>query len=92
MKTLIFLIVTAALISMFIRKMRKSQAEATLARQKSFKHRKEQALESLTPADYSVWPVVGMAAAEEDSPGEEGDIEEPSMTTIEYKPPEQLAS
>ena len=89
MKEIIFLTVVVAIVCMMILKMRKSQAEADLARQKAIQLRKEKEKEFMTPQEDMMWPVVGI----NEKVGEEvSGAEELSMSTIEYEPPEQIAS
>jgi len=92
MKTLIFLIIMALVISGMIVSMRKSQAKADLAKQQSLERLKKQRKEALKQ-DYVVWPVIvgplkghqaSRAGSEPDHP------EQPLMTEIEYVPPERV--
>jgi hypothetical protein len=85
MKEIIFLTVVVAIVCMMILKMRKSQAEAELVRQKAIKLRKEKEKEK----ESMMWPVVGINAKVGDK---YSGFEEPSISTIEYEPPEQIAS
>lgn len=92
MKVFIFLIVIVAVVSVMILKMRKTQAEADLVRQKAIELRKQKEKELMTPEQDMIWPVVGISQRDDPLAGEESASEEPSMTSIEYEPPEQIAS
>jgi hypothetical protein len=91
MKTFIFLLVVILVISAMILKMRKSQAEADLARRKALERKKRKQKEAITQNDEVIWPVIirpvgGKAGAEEDP-----EAEEPQMTAIEFEPSEKKA-
>ena len=95
MKALIFIVVIAAAVFLMVRAMKKSQAKADLARREAIGRRKKQTKEAVTPEEVMIWPVIVRPAknAGSDSDGsEEEAVEEPSMTTIEYKHPGQIAS
>ena len=66
-------------------RVRKADAERNIAREKAMKRKQEQRKEAITPEKYVEWPVIirptGNRSAEE---GKE--LQEPSMTTIEFKP------
>ena len=85
MKTLIFLIVLALVISVAVWRMRKTDAERALARDKAMKLKQEQRNLAITPEEHMEWPVIirptGNRNADEDKKQPE-----PSMTTIEFKP------
>ena len=100
MKALIFLLITALVVSVIVWAMRKSQAKADLARRQSIERRKKKRKEDLTPQEYMEWPVIirpvkgdGSPDAEPDSDrgGDSPAVEEPSMTTIEFEPSEKVA-
>ena len=91
MKTFIFLLVVILVISAMIWKMRKSQAEADLARRKALERKKRKQKEAITQNDEVIWPVIirpvgGKAGADEDP-----EAEEPQMTAIEFEPSEKKA-
>ena len=91
MKMLIFLVVLVAVVFFVVKKVRKSQAEAALARRKEIARRRKREKEVVTPEMDMVWPVLirpatGKADADAESKAE------PSMTSIDYEPPEQAAS
>ena len=92
MKAFIFLILIGAVVSVMYVKMRKSQAEADLAKRKTIELRKEKERELLTPVQDMIWPVVAIYEKADPQSGDDPAIEEPSMTSIEYEPPEQIAS
>ena len=85
MKMLIFLIVLALVATVVLWRVRKADAERNVARGKAMKRKQEQRKEAITPEEYVEWPVIirptGNRSAEE---GKE--LQEPSMTTIEFKP------
>ena len=88
MKTLIFLIVLALVISVAVWRMRKTDAERALARDKAMKLKQEQRNLAITPEEHMEWPVIirptGIRNADEDKKQPE-----PSMTTIEFEPADQ---
>lgn len=90
MKTLIFLIFFVLLVSGLVWKMRKSQAEEHLARRKSIKRKREKEKEAVTSDEIMMWPVIIRPGGKDES-GKEPEIEEPSMTSIEYEPPDHMA-
>ena len=85
MKTLIFLIILALVISVAVWRMRKTDAERALARDKAMKLKRVQHKEAITPEEHMEWPVIirpaGNHFADEDKKQPE-----PSMTIIEFKP------
>jgi hypothetical protein len=87
MKIIIFLIFLVIVVSALMWTLRKSQAEAELERRKSAESRKKETKEAITPPADMTWPVVGPSTDE--NPEGDTDVEEPSMTTIEYVPPER---
>jgi hypothetical protein len=91
MKTLIFLIFFILVISGMFWKMRKSQAEADLVQRKSIERKRKKEKEAVTTDEDMIWPVIIKPVSGEGAPDEEPEIEEPSMTTIEYEPPEKMA-
>ena len=92
MKALIFLILIALVISVMIWTMRKSQAEADLVRRKSIKHRKKQEKKVLTSEEDMVWPTIIRTVKGDLRSSADSEIEEPTMTTIEFAPSEHLTS
>ena len=92
MKTLIFLIIMALVISGMIVSMRKSQAKADLAKQESLERLKKERKEALKQ-DYVVWPVIvgPLKGHQASGAGSEPDhAEQLAMTEIEYVPPERV--
>ena len=92
MKALIFLILIILVVSAMVWTMRKSQAEADLARRKSIKHRKEQEKEVLKPLEDQAWPTIIRTVKGHDPSAADSEIAEPSMTTIEFAPSEHLTT
>jgi len=90
MKALIFLIIIALVVSAMIWTMRKSQAEADIARQKSIKHRKKQEKEVLKPLEDQAWPTIIRTVKGPDPDAADPEIQEPSMATIEFAPSEHM--
>ena len=86
MKTLIFLIFIAPVFYAVFWYLRKSQAEADLARHESRKRVKKVKKDAIT-AEAVTWPTVGLS--EDDDPEEETDYEGPTMATIEFVSPEK---
>jgi len=91
MKMLISLIVLVAVVFFVVQKVRKSQAEAALARRKEIARRRKREKEVVTPEMDMVWPVIVRPATGEGDADAETKAE-PSMTSIEYEPPERAAS
>jgi hypothetical protein len=91
MKMLVFLAVLLAVVFLVVKKVRKSQAEADLARRKEIARRRKREKETVTPDMDMVWPVLIRPATGKGASGDEAEAE-PSMTSIEYEPPEQAAS
>jgi hypothetical protein len=89
MKVLIFLIFIVLVVSVMFWTMRKSQAEADLARNKSIKRRKKEEKDVLTPLEDQAWPTIIRTVKGHDPNSE---IEEPSMATIEFAPSEHLTT
>ena len=95
MKAVIFLIFMVLVISGMIWSMRKSRAEADLARRQTIKQKQKQRQEAIKPLDHVTWPTIvgplkGAVASESGLPAEESEREVPSMTTIEYVPPDRV--
>ena len=91
MKMLIFLVVFAGIVFLVMKKVRKSQAEAAEARRREVAKRRKQEKEIITPEIDMAWPVIIRPATGEGDSGKEAEAE-PSMTSIEYEPPEKAAS
>lgn len=90
MKTLMFLAFIALVVYGVNWYLRKAQAKADLERRKALKQKKKQRKEAISPEEVMVWPVIvkpvrGSGEAEKEA------AEEPSMTTIEFKPPDKMA-
>jgi len=100
MKTLAFLIAISLVIAGIVWAIRKSQAEANLARRKSIeRRRKQKEKEALTPQEDMVWPVIirpvkGRQASGTGSKLDEREtdrvIEEPSMTAVKFVPSQHI--
>jgi hypothetical protein len=91
MKMLIFLLVFSGVVFVVVKKVRKSQAEAALARRKEIARRRKREKEAVAPDLDMIWPVLIRPATGKDAPGKEAEAE-PSMTTMDYEPPERAAS
>ena len=81
MKTLIFLVLTLAVVSWYLWNWRKTQVEAERARQEIKELRKHQRQEAITPEDMT-WPTVGPSTGGDLQ--EDTVLEEPMMTEIEF--------
>jgi hypothetical protein len=92
MKALIFVIFIVLVVSVMIWTMRKSQAEADLARRKTIKRRKKEEKEVLKCEEDAAWPTIIRSVTGGDPSAADSDLKELSMTTIEFVPPENLAS
>jgi len=95
MKAVIFLIFMVLVISGMIWSMRKSRAEADLARRQSIKQKQKQRQEAIKPLENATWPTIirplkSGADGDPDHLEEEPELEVPSMTTIEYEPPDRV--
>lgn len=92
MKTLVFVIFIIAVVSVMVWRLRKSRAAAELVRRKEVERRKRRDKEALTQDIEMIWPVI-IRPVKGDSPSSAASgVEEPSMTAIEYEPPERAAS
>jgi len=94
MKALIILAVLALVVTAVIWKMRKTQAEADLAKRKARERLRKQKKEAVTPELDMVWPVLIRPVSGKNAPGQEPAVEEPTMTSIEFEPsggPKQAA-
>ncbi len=93
MKALIFLIILAALVSVVIWRVRKSDAEKYLARRKAAQLRNSQRKEAITPENHVKWPVIIRPVTGNSGSEAETEVPEPTMTAIEvefdYEPAEQ---
>jgi regulatory protein YycH of two-component signal transduction system YycFG len=87
MKILIFLIIIAIIFSWWFWNWRKTQAEADLARRKILERQRQLKKEEMRTEGVT-WPTVGLSTSSDLE--ERADSEEPSMTTIEFVPPEQM--
>lgn len=85
MKMLIFLIVLAAVVTVVLLRVRKADAEKELARSKELKQKQQQRKETITPEDHVKWPVV-ISAAGKPIEGDEEELPEPTMTSVEFEP------
>jgi hypothetical protein len=92
MKALIFLVFIVLVVSAMVWTMRKSKAEADLARRKSIKHRKKQEKEVLKPLEDQAWPTIIRTVRGPDPAGADSEIEEPLMTAIEFAPSEHMTT
>lgn len=91
MKTLILLVILAAVVSIAYWRVRKADAEKDLARRKAAQLRNSQRKDAITPEDHVEWPVIVRPVT--GNSGSEEEIPEPTMTAIEvefdYEPAEQ---
>ena len=92
MKALIFLVIVAAAVSIRIWRTRKALTEDARARRQALERRKKHHQENLAQDTDMIWPVVVRPVKGDEASGAGGQAEEPSMTTIEYEPPEKAAS
>lgn len=94
MKALIFLIILAAVVSVVIWRVRKSDAEKHLARRKAAQLRNSQRKEAITPEKHVKWPVIIRSVTGNPGSEAEPEVPEPTMTAIEvefdYEPAEQI--
>ena len=84
MKMLVFLIVTIVVASLVFWRVRKADAERTLARQNELHRKQGRRKKAVTPARPVEWPVIirpaGKLPTEKDK-----QVPEPSMTAIKFK-------
>jgi hypothetical protein len=92
MKALVLVILIIAIVSVMAWRMRQSRAAAALARRKDLDRRKRQEKEALTPEIDMLWPVIIRPVKGDQGSSADARVAEPSMTTIEYTPPEKAAS
>ena len=91
MKTFIFLAVTAVVVAVIVWRMRKSDAEAALARRNAIEQKQKQRKEAVSCEEDMIWPVI-IKPVKGNNPDEaELEAHEPSMTTIEFESQEKLA-
>lgn len=93
MKALVILTFLALAVAAVIWKMRKSEAEAELAKRKARERIKKQKKEAVTPDLDMTWPVIIAPVTGKNAPGQEA-VDEPTMTAIEFEPsggPKQAA-
>jgi hypothetical protein len=86
MKIFIFLIFIVLIVYALFWYRRKSEAEAALAKRESMKRVKKEDKVAITAEDVT-WPTVGESTSSDLE--EDTDNEGPSMTTIEFEPPEK---
>jgi uncharacterized protein YpmB len=86
MKTIIFLIFIFLIVYALFWYWRKSEAEAALAKRESMKRVKKEDKVAITAEDVT-WPTVGESTSSDLE--EDTDNEGPSMSTIEFVPPEK---
>jgi len=91
MKTFIFLVLTAVIVAVVVWRMRKSDAEADLARRKSIEHKKKQRQEAVSSEEVMIWPVIIKPVKGANPDEADSEAPEPSMATIEFESPEQMA-
>ena len=91
MKIFIFLILTAVIVAVVVWRMRKSDAEADLARRKSIEHKQKQRQEAVTCEEDMIWPVIIKPVKGHNPDEADAKAHEPSMTTIEFESQEKLA-
>jgi hypothetical protein len=92
MKALLFVIVIIAVVAVVAWRMQKARAVAALARRQDLERRRRKEKEALTPELDMIWPVIIRPVKGDQRSSADARVGEPSMTTIEYRPPEQAAS
>lgn len=92
MKTLVFVIFIIAVVSVTAWRLRKSRAAAEDARRREVERRKQRDREALAQDIEMIWPVIIRPVGGDASSSAASGVEEPSMTAIEYEPPERAAS
>lgn len=91
MKTLIFLMFVVTVVSALVWRLRKSRAEANLARRKAVERRRKQEKETLAQDPDTVWPVIIRPVRGDQAPAGSAATEELTMTAIEFSPPGDLS-
>jgi hypothetical protein len=84
MKTFIFLAVTAVVVAVVVWRMRKSDAEAALARRNAIEQKQKQRKEAVSCEEDMIWPVIIPDEADPEA-------HEPAMATIEFESSEKMA-
>ena len=94
MKALIFLIILAAVFSAVIWRVRKSDAEKSLARREAAQLRNSQRKKAIKSDNQVKWPVIIRPATGNPGSEAEAEVPGPTMTAIEvefdYEPAEQI--
>jgi hypothetical protein len=91
MKALVFVILIIAIVSATAWRLRKARAAAELARRKDLERRKQRDKAALAQDIEMIWPVI-IRPVKGDAPSSaDARVEEPSMTAIEYAPPDRAA-
>ena len=92
MKTLVFVIFIIAVVSVTAWRLRKSRAAAEQARRKEIERRRQRDKEALAQDIEMIWPVIIRPVRGDKASSADARVEEPSMTAIDYEPPERAAS
>lgn len=87
MKMFIFLIFVAVVVSAFVWRTRKARHQAELVRRKSLEAKRKRQKEQTTSEEDTIWPVI-IRPVSGRKPDEAG---EPTMTAIEFEPPNKMA-
>ena len=91
MKTFIFLAVTAVVVAVVVWRMRKSDAEAALARRNAIEQKQKQRKEAVSCEEDMIWPVI-IKPVKGGNPDEaDPEAHEPAMATIEFESSEKMA-
>ena len=91
MMALVFFVLFVAVLAFVVWKVHKSHTEAAQARRREIAKRRIRAKQVVTPELDMTWPVIIRPATGEGASSEAAEAE-PSMTAIEYEPPERAAS
>jgi hypothetical protein len=89
MKMFIILLILLAIVGGVVRRLQKARAEEELAHRRIMERKKKQHREAITPKSNATWPVI-VKPLKGDGVADEEAAEEPTMTTIEYEPVEEL--
>lgn len=89
MKMFIILLVLLAIVGGIVRRLQKARAEEDLARRRIMERKKKQHREAITPKSDTTWPVIVKPLKGDGVADDEG-LEEPTMTSIEFEPAEEL--
>ena len=90
MKFIIFLVFLGLALFGLFWKLRQSQAEADRARREALERRRVKEREALKPTADVKWPVIIRPVGGKHPPGDEPEVDQPTMASIEFEPSEPV--